>query len=133
MAAEIRSQITSHQASPGDFVILFRTNEQTRSFETELRRIGLKYVVLGGMSFFDRKEVRDILAYLRVVANPADEPALLRLTDYLPMAGGLPATIEGQCVGAIGVSGGTAAEDERVAAAGLEALAAAPRALLGIV
>lgn len=52
------------------------------------------------------------------------EPALLRLTDYLPMAGGLPATIEGQCVGAIGVSGGTAAQDERVAAAGLEALAA---------
>ena len=84
VAAEIRSQITSHQASPGDFVILFRTNEQTRPFETELRRIGLKYVVLGGMSFFDRKEVRDVVAYLRVIANPADEPALLRIINLPP-------------------------------------------------
>jgi DNA helicase-2/ATP-dependent DNA helicase PcrA len=84
VAAEIRSQITSHQASPGDFVILFRTNEQTRPLETELRRIGLKYVVLGGMSFFDRKEVRDVLAYLRVIANPADEPALLRIINLPP-------------------------------------------------
>lgn len=60
----------------------------------------------------------------RLADRLAAEPALLRLTDYLPMAGGLPATIEGQCVGAIGVSGGTPAQDERVGAAGLAALAA---------
>jgi DNA helicase-2/ATP-dependent DNA helicase PcrA len=84
VAAEIRSQITSHQAAPGDFVILFRTNEQTRPFETELRRSGVKYVVLGGTSFFDRKEVRDILSYLRVIVNPADEPSLLRIINLPP-------------------------------------------------
>ncbi|MDQ8756554.1 heme-binding protein [Sphingosinicella sp. LHD-64] len=50
------------------------------------------------------------------------EPALLRLTDYLPMAGGLPVTMEGRCVGAIGVSGGTPAQDEQIGATGLEAL-----------
>jgi DNA helicase-2/ATP-dependent DNA helicase PcrA len=84
VAMEIRSQITSHQAAAGDFVVLFRTNEQTRPFETELRRAGLKYVVLGGMSFFDRKEVRDMLCYLRVLANPADEPSLLRIINLPP-------------------------------------------------
>lgn len=53
------------------------------------------------------------------------EPALLRLTDYLPMAGGLPILVDGQCAGAIGVSGGTADQDEAVGAAGLAALAGA--------
>lgn len=61
----------------------------------------------------------------RLAERLAAEPALLRLTDYLPMAGGLPVTIEGQCVGAIGVSGGTPAQDEQIGAAGLEALATA--------
>lgn len=51
-----------------------------------------------------------------------DDPALLRLTDYLPMSGGLPLKLKGQCVGAIGVSGGNAEQDERIAAAGIEAL-----------
>lgn len=60
----------------------------------------------------------------RLAERLAAEPALLRLTDYLPMAGGLPVTVEGQCVGAIGVSGGTPAQDEQVGAAGLETLAA---------
>ena len=55
----------------------------------------------------------------------AAEPALLRLTDYLPMAGGLPVHVEGQCVGAIGVSGGSAAQDEEIGAAGLATLEAA--------
>lgn len=53
------------------------------------------------------------------------EPALLRLTDYLPMAGGLPVTVEGQCIGAIGVSGGTPTQDEQIGAAGLATLEAA--------
>lgn len=58
----------------------------------------------------------------RLAERLAAEPALLRLTDYLPMAGGLPAVIEDQCVGAIGVSGGTPAQDERIGAAGLAVL-----------
>lgn len=61
----------------------------------------------------------------RLADRLAAEPALLRLTDYLPMAGGLPAMIEGQCVGAIGVSGGAPAQDERIGALGLAALEAA--------
>jgi glc operon protein GlcG len=57
----------------------------------------------------------------RLADRVGAEPALLRLTDYLPMAGGLPVTIDGHCVGAIGVSGGTAAQDEMVGGAGIGA------------
>lgn len=65
-----------------DFAILYRTNAQSRSFEEALRRMGIAYRIYGGISFYQRKEVKDMLAYLRLVVNPRDEEALKRVINY---------------------------------------------------
>ena len=65
-----------------DFAILYRTNAQSRSFEEEFRRQGIPYRIYGGLSFYQRKEIKDIIAYFRLVANPDDEEAIKRIINY---------------------------------------------------
>ena len=84
VVGEIRRQVEAGQASWGDFAILFRTGPQARVFEAELRAERVPYTLVGGMSFFDRKEIRDIVAYLKVLVNPDDELALLRVINCPP-------------------------------------------------
>jgi len=65
----------------GNFVILYRTNAQSRILEEEFRREAIPYIIVGGVRFYERREVKDILAYLRVIANPLDEVSLLRIIN----------------------------------------------------
>ncbi|WP_010586480.1 ATP-dependent helicase [Schlesneria paludicola] len=78
---EINYLVKELKVPPQDIAILFRTNEQPRLFETELRRVRVPYQLVGGQSFFDRKEVRDVMAYLKVLSNPQDEVSLLRIIN----------------------------------------------------
>ncbi len=83
----------SRQLNNKDFAILYRTNSQSRSIEEALRKQDIRYRIYGGLSFYDRKEVKDLLAYFRVVINPHDEQALLRIINY-PARGIGKTTIE---------------------------------------
>lgn len=83
----------ARQLNNKDFAILYRTNSQSRSLEEALRKQDIRYRIYGGLSFYDRKEVKDLLAYFRVVINPHDEQALLRIINY-PARGIGKTTIE---------------------------------------
>ncbi|HND55958.1 MAG TPA: 3'-5' exonuclease, partial [Pirellulaceae bacterium] len=84
VAQDIARRLTQPGVEAREFAILFRTNEQPRAFETELRRLKLPYVLVGGMSFFDRKEVRDLISFLKVLDTPRDEVAVLRIINTPP-------------------------------------------------
>lgn len=78
---EIQRRLEQNHRQPRDFAILFRTNEQPRPFETALRKARLPYILVGGMSFFDRKEVKDLLAYFRLIGDQPDEVSILRIIN----------------------------------------------------
>jgi len=90
---EIAFLIEKKGVAPQDICILFRTNEQPRIFESELRRQKIRYVIMGSQSFFDKREIRDILAYLKVLDNPRDETSLLRIIN-VPARGIGDTTVE---------------------------------------
>jgi DNA helicase-2/ATP-dependent DNA helicase PcrA len=78
VAREVRSLVVEHAHGYGEIAVLYRTNAQSRAFEDAFRRSAVPYRVVGAVSFYNRREVRDLLAYLRLVANPADDEAFLR-------------------------------------------------------
>ncbi len=81
VAGTIQRMLVKQNRKPGDFAILFRTNFQSRVFEQELRLRDIPHYVVGGYRFFDRREVRDLIAYIRLLANPRDEVSLRRVIN----------------------------------------------------
>ncbi len=93
IATSIREQKQIFSFQNRDFVVLYRTNAQSRAIEDALRRAGLTYKIFGGLSFYKRKEIKDVLAYLKLAINPYDEEAIKRVINY-PTRGIGVATIE---------------------------------------
>jgi DNA helicase-2/ATP-dependent DNA helicase PcrA len=81
VAEEVDRLTDAGEAVPGDVAVFYRTNAQSRVFEEVFIRVGLPYKVIGGVRFYERREVRDLLAYLRLIANPADEVSLRRILN----------------------------------------------------
>lgn len=82
VADTIQEQKLRNHFTNKDFAILYRTNAQSRAFEEALRRMGIAYTIYGGISFYQRKEIKDYLAYLRLIVNSQDEEALKRIINY---------------------------------------------------
>lgn len=82
VADSIQEQKLRNHYANKEFAILYRTNAQSRAFEESLRRMAIPYIIYGGISFYQRKEVKDFIAYLRVIVNPNDEEALKRIINY---------------------------------------------------
>lgn len=82
IAEIIRGLMRKHDYSYNDFAILYRTNAQSRALEEKLRRSAIPYVLVGGTKFYERKEIKDILAYLRILVNPRDAIALRRIVNF---------------------------------------------------
>lgn len=82
VADTIQEQKLRNHFMNREFAILYRTNAQSRAFEEALRRMGIPYTIYGGISFYQRKEIKDYIAYLRVIINPNDEEALKRIINY---------------------------------------------------
>ena len=82
VARSITENKTAHTLHNNDFCILYRTNAQSRALEEALRKQGIAYKIYGGVSFYQRKEIKDVLSYLRLIVNPNDEEALLRVINY---------------------------------------------------
>ncbi len=82
IAQKIQENITKNKLDLKHFAILYRTNAQSRSIEDAMRRAGIPYVIIGGVAFYQRKEIKDVLAYLRLIVNPKDEESLLRVINF---------------------------------------------------
>ena len=82
VADTIQEQKLRNHFNNRDFAILYRTNSQSRAFEESLRRMAIPYTIYGGVSFYQRKEIKDFIAYLRVIVNPRDEESLKRIINF---------------------------------------------------